>query len=83
MENSNLGGKKQGAIKRGLGTSSILMLLYYLSPLQSDCIVTSWGMQFTFGDKREVYLFDESEKIDWKRKEARGKKIAIYILGAE
>ena len=36
------------------------MLFYYLAPLQNDSIVTSRCMQFTFGDKREVYLFDES-----------------------
>ena len=36
------------------------MLLYYLAPLQNDSIVTSRCMQFTLGDKREVYLLDES-----------------------
>ena len=36
------------------------MLFYYLAPLQNDSIVTSRCMQFTFGDKREVYLLDES-----------------------
>ena len=40
--------------------SSILMLFYYLAPQQSDSIVMSRCMQFTFGDKREVYLLDES-----------------------
>ena len=34
-----------------LGHSSILMLFYYLAPLQSDCLVMSRCMQFTFGDK--------------------------------
>ena len=37
--------------------SSLCMLFYYLAPLQNDSIVTSRCMQFTFGDKREVYLF--------------------------
>ena len=40
--------------------SSILMLFYYLAPLQNDSIVTSQCTQFTFGDKGEVYRFDES-----------------------
>ena len=40
--------------------SSILMLCYYLAPLQNDAIVTSRCMQFTFGDKGEVNLLDES-----------------------
>ena len=35
------------------------MLFYYLAPLQDDATVTSWCVQFTFGDKREVYLLDE------------------------
>ena len=36
------------------------MLFYYLAPLQNDSIVTSRCMQFTFGDKGEVYLLDKS-----------------------
>ena len=36
------------------------MLFYYLAPLQNDCVVTSQCMQFTFGDKGEVYLLDTS-----------------------
>ena len=40
--------------------SSILMLFYYLAPLQYDTIMMSRCLQFTFGDKREVYLLDES-----------------------
>ena len=39
---------------------SILMLFYYLDPLQKDCLVTSQCKQFNFGDKREVYLLGES-----------------------
>ena len=39
--------------------SSILMLIYYFTPLQNDSIVTSQCMQSTFGDKREFYLLDE------------------------
>ena len=41
---------------------SILMLFYYLAPLQNDSIVMSQCMQFTFGDKGEVYLLDETKK---------------------
>ena len=37
-----------------LNHSNILMLLYYLAPLQNDSIVTSRYMQFTFGDKGEL-----------------------------
>ena len=33
---------------------------YYLAPLQNDSIMTSQCMQFSFGDKREVYLLGES-----------------------
>ena len=33
-----------------------------LSPLQNDSILTSWYIQFTIGDKREVYLLDEKCK---------------------
>ena len=36
------------------------MLFYYLTPLQNDSIMTSRCMQFTFGDKSEVHLLDES-----------------------
>ena len=40
--------------------SSILMLFYYLAPLQNDSILTSQCVQFTCGVKGEVYLLDES-----------------------
>ena len=36
------------------------MLFYYLAPLQDDAIILSRCVQFTFEDKREVYLLDES-----------------------
>ena len=36
------------------------MLFYFSAPLQNDSIVMSGCMQFTFGDKGKVYLFDES-----------------------
>ena len=39
-------------------SNSMLLLLYYLAHLQNDCLATSQCMQFTFGDKREVYLQD-------------------------
>ena len=47
---------------RGLfyGGSSLLLLFYYLAPLQNDALVMSICVQFTFGDKKEVYLLDES-----------------------
>ena len=52
------------------------MLFYYLAPLQNDSIVTSRCMQFTFGDKREVYLLDESVLLPVTEKESmqEGKK---------
>ena len=37
--------------------SSMLMLFQYLAPLQNDRLVMSQCMQFTFEDKREVYLW--------------------------
>ena len=41
--------------------SCMTLLFYYLrAPLQNDAVVTSGCMQFTLGDKREVYLLDES-----------------------
>ena len=36
------------------------MLFYYIAPQQRDSIVTSRCMQFTFGDKGNVYLLDKS-----------------------
>ena len=53
----------------------MLLLFYYLAPVQNDSLVTSQCMQFTFGDKKEVYLQEESalpgtkKEImrDWKR----------------
>ena len=36
------------------------MLFYYSAPLHKDCIVTSRCMQFTFGDKKEGHLLNES-----------------------
>ena len=48
------------------------MLFYYLAPLQNDIIVTSEYMQFTFGDKREAHLLDESV-LPVTGKERRGK----------
>ena len=38
----------------------MILLIYYLAPLQNDAVVTSRCIQFTFGDKREVYLLNES-----------------------
>ena len=57
------------------------MLFYYLAPLQNDSIVTSQCMQFTFGDKREVYLLDESALPVTKKESMReGKEKSISIL---
>ena len=39
--------------------SSILMLFHYFTPRQNDWLVTLLCMQFTFGDKRVVYLLGE------------------------
>ena len=51
------------------------MLFYYFAPLQNDSIVTSQWMQFTFGDKREVYLLDESARpVTEKESMLEGKK---------
>ena len=43
-----------------LRLSSILVLFYYLAPPQNDSIVTSQCVQFTFGDKGELYMLDKS-----------------------
>ena len=51
------------------------MLFYYLAPLQNDCIMMSQFMQFNFGDKREVYLLDESVlPLTKKERRREGKK---------
>ena len=47
----------------GKHVSSILVIFYYLAPVQNDCVVTSLCMQFTFGEKGEVYLLDESDYL--------------------
>ena len=63
--------------------SIMLLLFYFLAPLQNDCLVTSQCIQFTFGDKREVYLQDESAPLPVTKKEyARGKNEhrPVYIL---
>ena len=43
-------------------TNNLVVYLCFLllSPLQYDTTVMSRCMQFTFGDKKEVYLLDES-----------------------
>ena len=56
-------------------SSSILMLFYYLASLQNDSMVTSQCMQFTFGDKGEVYLLDESAlPVNVKERRREGKR---------
>ena len=52
----------------------MLLLFYYLAPLLNDCLMTSQCMQFTFGDKREVYLKDESAlPVTKKESKCKGK----------
>ena len=53
------------------------MLFYYLAPLKYDSIVRSRCMQFTFGDKGEVYLLDESALPVTKKEKWREGKITI------
>ena len=53
------------------------MLFYYLAPLQDDATVTSRCVQFTFGDKREVYLLDESVLPVTKKESMREGKRSI------
>ena len=60
-----------------LNISSILMLFYYLAPLQNDTILTSQCMQFTFGDKEEVYLVYESVLPVTKKERRREAKRSI------
>ena len=64
----------------GKGYSSILILFYYLAPLQNDSIMTSLCMQFTFEDKREVYLLDESVLPVTEKERRRGKKKHEYTI---
>ena len=51
------------------------LLFFYLAPLQNDAVLTSRCVQFTFGDKGEVYLLDESAPTRGEKREyARMKK---------
>ena len=57
------------------GSSIHTHAFYYLAPLPNDCLVTSRCMQFTFGDKREVYLLGESAlPVNEKESMQEGKK---------
>ena len=38
----------------------MLLLFYYLAPLQNDSLVMSLCVQFVFGDKREVRMLGKS-----------------------
>ena len=38
----------------------MILLFYFLAPLQNDAVIMSQCTQFTFGDKKEVNLLDES-----------------------
>ena len=60
FDNPKRGNFSQGWAYSWVLESSLLFLFYYLAPLQNDALVTSRGVQFIFGDKREVYLLDES-----------------------
>ena len=54
---------------------SMTLLFYFLAPLQNDTIVTSWCMQFNFGDKGEATcLIRECPSCVWKRRDGRGEK---------
>ena len=74
----------QSAKSNGYEVSSILMLFYYLVPLQNDSIVMSWCVQFTFGDKREVCLLGKSalpvsiKESMWERKKSIGPKMKYW-----
>ena len=59
--------------KQGEFRSIILMLFYYLAPLQNNSIITSRCMQLIFWDKGEVYLLDESA-LPVTEKERRGER---------
>ena len=55
--------------------SSMLLLFYYLALVLNDCLVTSRCRQFTFGDKREDHLLDESVLLVTEKESMRkGKK---------
>ena len=61
--------------------SSILMLFYYLAPLQNDSIMTSRCVQFTFHDKEEVYQLDESSlPVNEKESRQEGKRSISILL---
>ena len=48
------------------------LLFYYLARLQNNAVVMSQYAQFTFVDKREVYLLDESV-LPVMEKDSKGK----------
>ena len=53
----------------------MILLFYYLAPLQNDTVVTSQCVQLTFGDKREVYELDGSAlPVTEKESKRKGKK---------
>ena len=53
--------------------SSMTLLFYFLAPLQNYTDVTSWCMQFIFGDKgAATCLIRKCPTCDWKRKEGKG-----------
>ena len=43
-----------------LNQGVVYLAFLALSPLANDCLMMSQCMHFTFGDKREVYLLNES-----------------------
>ena len=52
------------------------LLFYYLAPLQNEALLTSQCMQFTFGDKGEVYLLNETAlPVMKKESKQEGKRI--------
>ena len=50
-----------------------------LSPCAKDCLVTSRCVQFTFGDKGELYLWDKSA-LPVTKKSVRGGKTKLKEL---
>ena len=61
--------------------SSILMLFYYLAPLQNDSIVMSRCMQFPFGDERERFSCWTRMSYLWLKKKVYESEKEASALG--
>ena len=55
----------------------VWLLFYYLAPIQNDAVMTLRCVQFPLGDKREVYLLDESALPVMEKESMREGKITI------